>query len=377
MIYRDGSNRRTAAVVLCAGKGERTGLGYNKMLYPVMGEPVAVHSMKAFIKAGVDEVLCVISPSDDDTVGEYARELGAHICTGGETRTESVRAALSALDDNTDIVLIHDGARPFVTTDVILSAAETAAAFGSGIAAVRATDAIKEVKDGIITASPDKSSLYNAQTPQAFCFSEIRDAYDRISGNYGDDAEVYALAGYRPRISEGCYSNTKITTHTDLIERSDLKTGVGYDVHELVSDRDLILGGVYVPYEKGLLGHSDADVLTHAVMDALLSAGGLPDIGRIFPDTDPAYKGCSSILMLEHVGKLLKRRKMLPRYISAVIIAEKPKLAKFIPRMRECIARALGISPSMVNISATTTEGLGVVGEGRAIASQAFALVGA
>ncbi len=377
MRYRDGTDRHTAAIVLCAGKGERTGLGYNKALYMIDGEPMAVHSIKAFTDAGADKVLCVISPADEYALGVYAEDAGAELCYGGGTRTESVRRALACLDDNTEIVLIHDGARPFVTEEVIRGAAESAADNGSGIAAVPTTDAIKVVAGGKILSSPRKSDLYNAQTPQAFRFKEITDAYARVSGDYGDDAEVYALAGYTPRITVGDYANKKITTSADLILGADgLRTGVGYDVHRLVEDRDLILGGVYIPYEKGLLGHSDADVLTHAVMDAMLSAAGLPDIGNIFPDNDPEYKGCSSILMLSHVAKLLKEKRLAAHYISAVIVAEKPKLAKFIPRMRETIARAANVPVSSVNIGATTTEGMGVTGEGKAIAAEAYVLAG-
>ena len=374
MKYRDGRDLRTAAIVLCAGKGERAALGYNKVLFPLGGQPIAVMSMNAFINAGVDIVVCVASPADYDVLAAYAESAGARICTGGATRTESVRRGLDALGDDVDIVLIHDGARPFVSREVILSAAESAATYGSGIAAVPSTDAIKVVERGVIVSHPEKNGLYNAQTPQAFDFRQIKDAYSRIDGNYSDDAEVYALAGYSPRISEGSFSNRKITTHADLIGRNDLSTGIGFDVHRLVYDRDLILGGVYIPFEKGLDGHSDADVLTHAVMDALLSAAGMPDIGHLFPDTDPAYKGCSSMLMLEHVGRLLKKAHYDPVYIAATVIAQRPKLAKFIPRMRETIARALGISPAAVNIGATTAERLGMIGEGNAIAAETFVL---
>lgn len=377
MKYGDGKERRTAAIVLCAGKGERVGLGYNKVLYMLGGEPVAVLSMKAFISAGADQVLCVISPADDGVLTDYARELGADVCTGGDTRTESVRRALAALGNDTEIVLIHDGARPYVTADIVAEAAECAAKYGSGITAVPATDAIKEVSDGVIISSPEKSSLFNAQTPQAFRFKEICDAYSRITGNYGDDAEVYALAGYTPHICPGSYRNKKITTYADLTDRGNgMRTGVGYDAHRLVPDRDLILGGVYVPYELGLLGHSDADVLTHAVMDALLSAAGLPDIGHLFPDSDPDYKGCSSMLMLEHVVRLLGERRMEISYVSAVIMAERPKLARFIPLIRESLARTMSIGAGAVNVTATTTEGMGVIGEGKAIAASAFVLIG-
>ena len=157
---------------------------------------------------------------------------------------------------------------------------------------------------------------------------------------------------------------------------TNLRIGQGYDVHRLVEGRKLILGGVSIPYEKGLLGHSDADVLTHAVMDALLSAAGYPDIGIIFPDTDDRYKGCSSMIMLAHVKDMLEARHARVLGISGVIMAQRPKMAGHIPDMIATIARTLGISPTLVNISATTTEKLGIVGEGRGMAASACALVG-
>lgn len=369
---------KVAAIVLCAGKGERAGLPYNKLLYHIGDKTVLDLTLEAFAESGFfDDILCASSPADYDVICELAISYGARVCVGGETRTESVRRALAKLPEDTDVVLIHDGARPFVTRRVLERAIESAARLGSGIVAVPAVDAIKIVRDGEITESLPKEALYNAQTPQAFRFAEIADAYARVAGNYGDDCEVYQRAGYRPHIVRGEYANRKITTPADIFNLSSAyRIGFGYDVHRLVAGRDLILGGVRIPHEKGLLGHSDADVLTHALMDALLSAAGLPDIGVLFPDDDPAYEGCSSIKLLERVRDMLAERNVRLLGASCVVMAEKPKLANVIPRLTECLARTLNVSPSSVNISATTTEKLGIVGDGQGIAASACVLAG-
>lgn len=376
---RSSDKLKVAAIVLSAGKGERSGLPYNKMLFHIGDKTVLDLTLTAFVDSELfDDVLCAASPVDYDEICEIAIGYGARVCVGGETRTDSVRRALDKIAPDTDVVLIHDGARPFVSRPVLEDAIRTAAQSGSGIVAVPAVDAIKVVgEDGEITGSLPKAGLYNAQTPQAFRFAEIKDAYARVAGSYGDDCEVYQLAGYKPHIVRGDYSNRKITTPADVFNlASCYRIGFGYDVHRMVEGRDLILGGVRIPYEKGLLGHSDADVLIHALMDALLSAAQLPDIGVLFPDTDPAYKGCSSVKLLENVRDMLRERRVTVMGVSGVVMAERPKLAKIIPQMIECIARTLDISPSVVNISATTTEKLGIVGDGAGMASAVCVLAG-
>lgn len=379
MRYSDGGKEpRIAAILLCAGRGTRTGLPYNKILLNIGSKSVLETALDAFCSTGLfDEILVAAAPDEFDLVMETAIEKGAKVCVGGETRTDSIRRALRGLSPDTDIVLIHDGARPFVTPDVIERVIDSAAKYGSGIAAVPVVDAVKVSEDGVVSDDLPKASLFNAQTPQGFRYAEITDAYARVPGSYGDDCEVYRRAGYSPRLVAGNYANRKITTQADIFNLSRAyRIGYGYDVHQLVEGRDLIVGGIYIPFEKGLLGHSDADVLTHAVMDALLSAAGYPDIGVIFPDTDDRYKGCSSMVMLAHVKDMLEARHARVLGISGVIMAQRPKMAGHIPDMIATIARTLGISPTLVNISATTTEKLGIVGEGRGMAASACALVG-
>lgn len=368
---------KIAAVLLCAGRGVRSGLPYNKMFFRIGDRTVLELALEALRGTGYfDAVVCAASPSDADEVLGLVGD-GVIVCEGGETRTDSVRRALEAVPGDTDIVLIHDGARPFVGREMIEAVIESAIEYGSGIPAVRVVDAIKTVEDGFITGSPDREKLVCVQTPQGFRLSEIKDAYAKISGSYADDSEVYGLAGYRPHTVPGEYTNRKITTQADVFGLSAAyRIGFGYDVHRLVEGRDLVLGGIKIPHDKGLLGHSDADALVHAVMDALLSAAGMPDIGVLFPDTDPEYEGASSIMLLGKVRELARARGIKVLGLSCTVMAERPKLARHIPAMIESIAAALGVPPDIVNIGATTTEKLGVVGDGLGIAAAACLLAG-
>ena len=375
---RNFSNLKIAVIVLCAGRGERMGLPYNKLLYSLGGETIVEMTVRTFSETDLfSQIICTASNKDLDAIDNIVLTYKAEVYVGGETRTDSVRRALKEVDKDTDVVLVHDGARPFVSRELIEDAIECATIYGSGIPALPMTDAVKVVRGGVIVEELNRDELYRVQTPQAFRYNEIMDAYSRIPGCYADDSEVYRLAGYSPHIFHGADVNRKITTFSDVSNiHSSYKVGYGYDVHKLVHGRDLVLGGVYVPYEKGLLGHSDADVLVHAIMDALLSASGMPDIGVLFPDTDAKYEGISSLILLARVAEILKEKKMKILSISAVIMAERPKMANHIPHMINCLSRSLGVSKETINISATTTEKLGIVGEGKGIASCACALVG-
>lgn len=364
------------AVILCAGSGQRTGLAYNKVLHYIGAKTVLETAADKF-EGIADSLLFVCSARDIDQVKEIAAAYpGASVVTGGSTRSESVRRALAAADKRTDIICIHDGARPYVTPAVIVRTIDSAAKKGCGIAAVPSVDAVKAAGGGKIM-SLDKSTLYNTQTPQTFRYPEIVDAYNKISGDFGDDAEVYERAGYTLSLTEGDYANTKITTAEDLFKLpgNELKIGAGFDVHRCAEGRKLIVGGVDIPFTPGLMGHSDADVLTHAVMDAVLSAAGLPDIGVLFPDTDDCFKDADSIKLFEEVCCRMRNEGYEIRNISAVIMAQAPKMAGYIPLMREKLAGAAGIRQDMINISATTTEKLGIVGEEKGIAASCSCLL--
>lgn len=307
---------------------------------------------------------------------EYVAGLSAGIsCSEDPVPEDHVTGAAMTEADGTKaahhIVLIHDGARPFVSRQVIDNVLRMTCQTGAAVAAVPVKDTIRKKQETL-----DRSELYAVQTPQGFFLDEILEAYRKADAegmNGTDDASIAEYSGRQVSIAEGDYANIKITTREDL--PMSFRSGTGYDVHRLVTGRKLILGGVDIPYDLGLDGHSDADVLVHAIMDALLGAAALGDIGRHFPDTDPAYKGADSLKLLEHVGGLLSDAGYQICNIDAVIIAQRPKLAPFIGEMERNIASALGIENDQVNVKATTTEKLGFEGRQEGISSQAVCMI--
>ena len=227
--------------------------------------------------------------------------------------------------------------------------------------------------------APDRATLYAVQTPQCFRRARYTQALAAVTGEKArlvtDDCSLFELAGLPVRLTEGDYANYKITTKEDLQKEKTMRIGHGYDVHRLVEDRKLIMGGVEIPYEKGLLGHSDADVLLHAVMDAVLGAAALGDIGQHFPDNDPAYKGADSLALTREVARIIAEHGYKVGNIDATILCQRPKLAPHIPAMRRNIADAFGLPVDAVSVKATTEEHLGFTGEGLGIAAHAVALI--
>lgn len=364
-----------SAVVLCAGKGERSGLPYNKVLHQIGSKTVLEQALDTFSQIPFERITVVASSADIKKIDELVKPY-TNACTviGGATRAESALNGLLAY--RSDIVVIHDGARPYASKELILRSIDCAKEFGSGVAAVHCTDTVKQQDENGQVKSLDRSRLFNMQTPQTFKYDEILQAYKTVDCPCTDDAEVYERAGHAVKLVDGEYSNIKITTASDLFGLSEnCRIGVGFDVHKLIEGRPLILGGVKIDYERGLLGHSDADALIHAVMDALLSAADCPDIGVLFPDTDDKYLGISSVTLLEEVIKLVKSKGYVVSTVSAVIAAQKPKLAAIIPDIRKKLASVLCIDVSRINVSATTTEGLGIIGSGDAIAANASCIL--
>ena len=368
-------NTVLGAVILCGGKGERTGLPYNKVLHAVGQKTVLERVLDTFSQCGFSKITVVASKSDFDKIRELSEGYdGITVAIGGATRAESVLNGLKACP--CDIVAIHDGARPYATKELVLRTIAAVKEFGSVVAAVPATDTVKMIFDGAAKSLP-RDQLVNMQTPQTFIYSEILRAYKSLETAVTDDAEAFERIGGKVHIVDGEYSNIKITTASDLYRcvPAACRIGVGYDVHRLAENRPLILGGINVPYDKGLLGHSDADVLTHAIMDALLSAADCPDIGVLFPDTDDRYLGASSIALLREVLRVIGSRGYTVQSVSAVIIAQAPKLMHVIPDIRKNLAEVIGIDASRLNVSATTTEKLGTIGKAQAIASSATCIL--
>ncbi len=367
-----------SAILVCAGSGTRAKLNKNKMLFTYDGKTVLEHVIDAFTEVkDIDEILVTVSREDQLEFGEiiYLKNYeNVHLIEGGKTRTESVKNALSKVKG--DIVLIHDGARPFVSKEIIERCIYSVNYYGSGITCIPSTDTLGATENDRII-STHRDGYYKIQTPQGFKTKDIVEAYSKIEEGevYTDDSAVFAKYIEKPRIVLGEEKNKKLTHPEDFDNLSQFRVGTGFDLHRLVEGRKLILGGIEIPHTKGLLGHSDADVLTHAIMDALLSACSLRDIGYHFPDTDPEYKGISSIKLLEKVLDLVNLSGYQVGNISACIMAEKPKLMSFIPKISTYLAEVIHINQKDIGITCTTLEGLGIVGREEGIAVRCSVLV--
>lgn len=367
------------AIIVAAGASRR--MGFDKLSYRLPDGRTVLETSCALFAAhpAVDELVLVAGGNRPQC--EAIAAACPKPCTvvqGGATRADSVHSGLAAAKGQ--LVAIHDAARPFASAEIITAALQAAAESGAAAPAVPVKDTIKVAdKDGKVVATPDRATLYAVQTPQCFDRALYLQALEAVSGEKAslvtDDCSLFELAGLPVTLTAGDYANLKITTKEDLQKEKTMRIGHGYDVHRLVEDRKLILGGVEVPYEKGLLGHSDADVLLHAVMDAVLGAAALGDIGQHFPDTDPAYKGADSLALTREVAKIIAAHGYKVGNIDATILCQRPKLAPHIPAMRQNIADAFGLPLDAVSVKATTEEHLGFTGEGLGIAAHAVALI--
>jgi 2-C-methyl-D-erythritol 4-phosphate cytidylyltransferase / 2-C-methyl-D-erythritol 2,4-cyclodiphosphate synthase len=307
------------------------------------------------------------------------------IVAGGERRQDSVRHAFELVAPHADVVVIHDAARPLVTEALIRRTVDAAIENGAAVAALRAGDTVKRGDSaGRILETLPREHIYLAQTPQAFRVDVLRDAL-MIPDDATDEAALAEQAGHHVQLVEGDFRNLKITTPGDLeiAERligaasgaAGLRIGNGYDLHRLVNGRPLILGGVSIPFDKGLFGHSDADVICHAITDAVLGAAGAGDIGRHFPDTDPAWKGANSIELLRRAMAVVDAAGFAVVNVDVVVVAQQPKLAPHVDAIRANVAAALGCDPSQVSVKGKTNEGVDSIGAGESIAAHAVALL--
>lgn len=378
------------AVVVAAGRGVRMGAAVNKVLLPLCGEPVIRHAVRAFCEA--DEIDgAVVVASADETEQMRAALCGLEkvcaIVPGGSTRQESVKNGLDALPKEARISLVHDGARPLISRELIARCIRQTEDCGSAVVCTPVTDTVKVEKDGCVVRTLDRSQLRAVQTPQCFFAGELKAAYEaaaRDGVSVTDDASVMEHAGHSVHLLESSEVNFKLTTPEDLRRAEDIigerkfmqrlpRTGFGYDVHKLVSGRRLILCGKEIPWEKGLDGHSDADVAVHALMDALLGAACLGDIGRLYPDNDPAFEGADSMKLLADVLRRVKDAGYAVVHADVTIVAQKPKLMPYMDEMRRNLENAM--AGAQVNVKATTTERLGFEGRGEGISAQAVATI--
>lgn len=382
---------KTVLIMAAGGSGSRMKSDRNKIFLPLAGKTVIHRSLEAF-SSFVDEAVLSVRPEDESLI--HSEIIAAHlpfpvrIVPGGPTRQESVLNGLKAVAWNPgDIVLVHDAARCLVDAETIRRVIESCLRYGSGIPAVPAVSTFKQCdENGIVIETIPRNSLFEVQTPQGFLGSELLQSSVRAleSGQLvTDDASIMEWAGYSVHTVPGSVRNIKLTTMEDYMSAEKLlnpdagmfRIGTGYDVHRITENRKLILCGVEIPWEYGLLGHSDADVALHALMDAMLGAAALGDIGLHFPDTDPQYKGISSVILLKKTAEILQQSGYLLVNADITIVAQKPKLLPYIPAMRQCIAEALSCSTDMISVKATTTEKLGFEGRMEGISSQAVCMI--
>ena len=383
--------KRVTAVLVAAGSSTR--MGFDKLSFDLGGETVVQRSIRAFAECPLVDEIVLVAGKNRAFLEQQAAACPkpVQVVPGGVTRAESAKNGVLAAHG--DLVAVHDAARPFVSEAVIEAAVYAAAACGAAAPAVPVKDTVKQAVRGdgktvpeacMVAETPDRSTLYAVQTPQCFDRAAYLAALEELDAEKArlvtDDCSLFELTGRPVQLTQGDYANLKITTREDLPrpqqkEGELMRIGHGYDVHRLVEGRKLILGGVEIPYEKGLLGHSDADVLAHAVMDAVLGAAALGDIGKHFPDTAPEYAGADSLMLARHVARIVRENGWKVENIDSTILCQKPKLAPYIPAMREKLAEAFGMPLDAVSVKATTEEHLGFTGEGLGIAVHAVALI--
>ena len=398
-----------SAIIAAGGRGQRLGAGVPKQLLDLGGRPMLEWSLDAFLACGrIADLVVVVPPEWIDAPPECLRRERIRLVPGGARRQDSVANGFDAVSAVADIVLIHDAARPLVDTATIEAAIDAAAEAGAAMVALPARDTIKWSPAGgslresdavggahrVVERTMARESVFLAQTPQAFRREVLAEAValGRSGAEGTDEAALAEQAGHRVRIVAGSARNMKVTTADDLVMAQalvrgidprpagdrglpDMRVGSGYDLHRLVEGRPLILGGVAIPFDRGLAGHSDADALCHAVTDAILGAASQGDIGQHFPDSDTRWKGASSIDLLRRAAAIVAGVGYRVVNVDATIIAERPMLGPFRVSMASGLAAALGVESSAVSVKAKTNEGVDAAGRGEAIAVHAVALL--
>ena len=373
----------SCVILLCGGSGVRMGASQNKTFLPLGGVPALVRCMRVFASCCPHTVLVARKedlPLLPPLLARYHVAADA-LVPGGVTRQASVRAGLACVPADCDTVLIHDGARGLIDEATVRAVLRGAAEYGAAVPAVPVKDTVKyAAPDGRVLSTPPRDGLYAVQTPQGFRKELLVEAHRAARDDKTDDAGLVEAIGVPVHLVAGSERNFKLTTPEDYRMAQALfsslpRTGTGFDAHRLVEGRPLVLGGVNIPFEKGLLGHSDADVALHALTDALLGAAALGDIGKLFPDTDERYRDISSLLLLQRAFARLKEKGYRVGNCDVTIVAQRPKLAPYLDAMRQNIAAALETDVDNVSVKATTTEKMGYEGDGTGISAQAAALI--
>jgi 2-C-methyl-D-erythritol 4-phosphate cytidylyltransferase/2-C-methyl-D-erythritol 2,4-cyclodiphosphate synthase len=380
---------RTTALIVAAGSGTRFGSPIPKQYQDIGGMPILRRSVLAFLNHPlVSDVQIVYSPQHRDLYDRAVAGLGLpEPVKGGATRQDSVRLGLEALAETSpapSFVMIHDAARPLIDTQTITAVRKALDSAQGAIAAKPLVDTLKRGKGQIITDTIDRANLWQAHTPQAFHFESILAAHKAAIGQQlTDDAAVAEKAGMTVTLVPSNPDNMKITNPDDLGRAArllgqtygDIRTGLGFDVHRLVKGEVIHLGGLAIPHDMTLEGHSDADVILHALTDALLGTMAAGDIGTHFPPSDPQWKGADSAIFVRQVVQMINERGGMISNADVVVMCEQPRLGPHREAMQKRLANLLEINPDRVSVKATTTERLGFTGRGEGIAAQAVATV--
>ncbi|MBT3930581.1 MAG: bifunctional 2-C-methyl-D-erythritol 4-phosphate cytidylyltransferase/2-C-methyl-D-erythritol 2,4-cyclodiphosphate synthase [Rhodospirillaceae bacterium] len=381
----------TVALIVAAGRGSRMPGDVPKQYRHLHGRAILRHVLEAFVAhPGISAVHTVIHPDDAERFADVSRGLNLGVpVPGGETRQESVRNGLESLAAETspEKVLIHDGARPFVSPALIDRVIDALDRFDGAVPALPMTDTVKRVSGDAVVGTVDRSGLFRAQTPQGFRFPALLSAHGKAAENmdgqsFTDDASVAEAAGLSISVIAGEESNIKITHDDDMARAAawlrgarETRVGSGFDVHAFGPGNSVRLGGIDIAHSQALAGHSDADVALHALTDAILGAIGDGDIGSPFPPSDPQWQGADSSQFLAHAANLLRQRSGTLVHADLTIICEQPRIGAHRDAMRARIAEILAIDASRVSVKATTTEGLGFTGRNEGIAAQASVTV--
>jgi 2-C-methyl-D-erythritol 4-phosphate cytidylyltransferase/2-C-methyl-D-erythritol 2,4-cyclodiphosphate synthase len=383
------SQQKTIALIVAGGAGQRFGGAVPKQYATIAGQPILARTLQTFLDmAEIDGILVVIRKEDAPYYQACIEALRAHpridillpSCMGGALRQDSVRHGLVALEpSNPDIVLIQDAVRPFVSASLIRVVRESALQHGAAVPLVKVTDTIKEIQDGKVLRTHDRERLGGAQTPQGFHFQTILRAHQSLQKSVTDDAELCEAMGIAVAVVPGEISNRKITMKEDLPTNTITCVGQGYDVHRFtdapLENASIPLCGVNVPHSHGIVAHSDGDVAIHALVDAMLGAVALGDIGQHFPPSDDRWKGMPSKHFLAHALTLLAEKNAILQHIDVTIIAERPKVGPYREAMQASLSDITGLPITRISIKATTTERLGFTGRKEGIAAMAVATV--
>ena len=396
------NSSKIAAIIPAAGSGSRMGLPSPKQFFELEGTPILIHTLRVFQQIESIGFVIVVVPLEscawaEEQVQKNQLSKVFKVVAGGKHRQDSVLAGLEVLPQEVELVLVHDGVRPFVPLSVIENCLKEAEKGGAAMAAVPVKDTLKSVSiDRVIEQTIDRSGIWQAQTPQAAKVSVLKKAFAAAAKHKDfiatDEAALLERINFPVKVVEGSEKNIKITRPEDLVlakailvesregnnileENCRYRVGYGYDAHRLVDGRSLVLGGVTVPHEKGLQGHSDADVLTHALCDAILGGAGAGDIGQHFPDTDGKFKDISSLRILESVAGLAAIKGYVVQNADITVVAQKPKLATYFEAMKKNLAAACGADPASINLKATTTEQMGFEGREEGLSAHAVVLL--